>query len=409
MKKKGMFFLLLITVGILLYSMTRIEKHEKTISDYTHDVKEKVVIGKQELEVVYVKGNGIDETLTFGNISSKRIKIKNLGQEIVSFAIALKNAEISNQLLTYDVSFANKEDDSFEIISTNNTFNSNKNLVYNMGLKSGEEMVIEISFKANLEFEETKIKGIIEVKNNLSEIELFLEQVFEAHQVLEEKISRLKGISEKGIYTVSVDELLEESKDFKGIILVDARDIVDIKYYDSITNGKYSLDHVLFSNTLSKKNVGKSGDIDINEETLCKAHSRESCQKLSILKENPYGGMNTFTSNVASLLEKAKQVTLLKDKEVIVLDIKADLQESNGLEGYILVHQKEQAEYYLYITNKLYMVSGYNVTKYGMFNETSGTIRAFNETAFNVAALNAGKVCEFTGFTDCYNLKGEKV
>ena len=179
MKKKGMFFLLLITVGILLYSMTRIEKHEKTISDYTHDVKEKVVIGKQELEVVYVKGNGIDETLTFGNISSKRIKIKNLGQEIVSFAIALKNAEISNQLLTYDVSFANKEDDSFEIISTNNTFNSNKNLVYNMGLKSGEEMVIEISFKANLEFEETKIKGIIEVKNNLSEIELFLEQVFD--------------------------------------------------------------------------------------------------------------------------------------------------------------------------------------------------------------------------------------
>ncbi len=409
MKKKGIFLLLIVTVIILLFSMKFIEKREKVVSDYINDITEKVNIGKQEVEVIYLKGNGINETLTFGNVVKKRIKIKNLGDDLVSFAIGLKNAEISNELLTYDISFASKENDSFEVISSHNSFNSNQALVYNMGLKSKEEMVVEITFKANLEFEETKIKGILEVKNNLTETELFLEEVFEAHKVLEGKITTLKGIGEKGIYIISLEELIPEIKEYKGIIIIDASDIVNIKYYDTITNGKYSLNDILFSHSLNKKSIEKKDNIEINEENLCNKHSKEGCKKFSSLKENSYGGMDTFTSNVGNLLEKVKQQNVNKENEVVILDVKEDLQDANGLEGYVLIHQSTNPEYYLYINNGLYMVSGYNVTKYGMFNETSGTIRAYNETAFKVAAEDSHKVCEFTGFTDCFNSRGEKV
>lgn len=55
------------------------------------------------------------------------------------------------------------------------------------------------------------------------------------------------------------------------------------------------------------------------------------------------------------------------------------------------------------------MVSGYNMTKYGMFSSNSTTVRAYNESAFNLSASSPSVVCSFTGFDECYNMNNEKV
>ena len=55
------------------------------------------------------------------------------------------------------------------------------------------------------------------------------------------------------------------------------------------------------------------------------------------------------------------------------------------------------------------MISGYNLTKLGNFDENSTTIRAYNESAFNLSSKDMRTVCSCSGFNQCFNLQNELV
>ncbi|MDE6141216.1 MAG: hypothetical protein K2G03_01295, partial [Bacilli bacterium] len=91
MKKKILFTLLIIVIIIILIiSMLFLEEKENNINDLVKDVETNVLIGKDKLKINYLKGNMIDESISFGNVTSKTIKIENENDKSISFAIHLK-------------------------------------------------------------------------------------------------------------------------------------------------------------------------------------------------------------------------------------------------------------------------------------------------------------------------------
>lgn len=410
MKKKILFTLLIIIIiVILLVSMSLLEEKEDNINDLVKDVETNVLIGKDKLKVTYLKGNMIDENISFGNITSKTIKIENENDKSISFAIHLTDAIISNEELTYNVAYSSLLDGVYESISKNDKVNSNNILIYNIAIEAHKTIFIKIEFKANFENENTNLKGILSVENNLSATELFSETVIEIQKNLENKINDLNGITVSGYYLININDLKPKNSKYNGYCLIDATDYSDLKFYYTVYNEKYILtDYQLKDNKITKSNLKNKTDElvkAVNADTICRYHTKKECLSFNSLKVNNLGGKDVFTSNVEKTVDSFKKSFNKTEKKVYIADVN-----NNGISGYILINnKKEEPEYYLYLANTLYMVSGYNMTKYGMFSSNSTTVRAYNESAFNLSASSPSVVCSFTGFDECYNMNNEKV
>ena len=156
MKKKILFTLIIIVIVIILFiSMLFLEEKENNINDLVKDVESNVLIGKDELKVTYIKGNMLDESISFGNVTSKIIKIENKNDKSISFAIHLKDAIISDEELTYSVTYAEDINGVYEAIGKTEKVNSNNILIYNIAIEASKEIYIKIEFKANYEPENT--------------------------------------------------------------------------------------------------------------------------------------------------------------------------------------------------------------------------------------------------------------
>lgn len=410
MKKKILFGIIIIVIMIILViSILSLEEKENNINDLVKDVETSVLIGKDKLNITYLKGNMIDENISFGNVTSKTIKIENTNELSISFAIHLKDADISNDELTYNVTYADTLDGVYESISKSNKINSNNILIYNIAIESHKTIYIKIEFKANFEKEGTSLKGILSVENNLSATELFSESIMEFQKNLESKINDLNGITVSGYYIININDLKPKNSKYNGYCLIDATDYSDLKFYYTIYNEKYILtDYQLNNQKLNKNNLkNRTDDLvkNVDFENVCRYHTKKECLSFSTLKVNNLGGKDVFTTKVSKVVETLKNSFNKTDKKVYIAEIN-----SNGINGYILINnKKDEPEYYLYLANTLYMVSGYNMTKYGMFSSDSTTVRAYNESAFNLSASSPSVVCSFTGFDECYNMNNEKV
>ena len=163
-----------------------------------------------------------------------------------------------------------------------------------------------------------------------------------------------------------------------------------------------------FSNANTKKEV-KENDLSINnmnENDICKLYSKKSCNDFSSLNYSSVGKKD-FYQETMHIIEEVKNRTY--DKNVYIVDVINDLNRQN-IRGYVLVNNIDgNKEMYLYLTNDLFMISGYNLTKLGNFDENSTTIRAYNESAFNLSSKDMRTVCLFSGFNQCFNLQNELV
>ena len=77
---------------------------------------------------------------------------------------------------------------------------------------------------------------------------------------------------------------------------------------------------------------------------------------------------------------------------------------------YILIkNDGETPEYYLYLTNDIFMIAGYNITKLGDFDSSSTAIRAYLPSTWQVSASSPSTVCSFTGLSGCKDKSGNYI
>lgn len=95
-----------------------------------------------------------------------------------------------------------------------------------------------------------------------------------------------------------------------------------------------------------------------------------------------------------------------------VYDITSDLgyASTGEYKGYIIVNATDvdNPEYILYLYDKNYMITNYNVTKFGMPTVDGGQIYSLDQAAVNKVAGSSALACEATAGTgvSCYNKNG---
>ena len=117
MKKHIKFILIGIIVGIVLiisfiYMKDSVEIKVSKILDVTKDVE----IDGKYLKVTYLSGNMIDENLTYNNTLEKTIKVVNYNNSIVSYALELYDATISNDELAYTLEATNELNGKYKTV-----------------------------------------------------------------------------------------------------------------------------------------------------------------------------------------------------------------------------------------------------------------------------------------------------
>jgi hypothetical protein len=400
MKLKKIFIpiVIILIIIILMVSINKLNSNNSSISK-TNDIIETIDINESKLEVRYIKGNMIDESIQYGNILTKIIEVTNNTTNDLAYAIRFNESSISNNNLTYYISESTSLDDNSFINLTDEEYLTETNsLGYNLISPSKSTKYIKIVFKANNEKSDTELKGILNITSNLSEKDIFISNINHIITSLNSKIDELNGINESGIYITNINE-----SNYSGYILIDATDISDLKYYLTIYNDKLMVVNINYD-TLTKSNITSIDTNEtntLNEDIICNNYSsKKTCSNLNTVSYNPKGGRVVFMNLVKEIIDNVKEIELTS-KEVYVLSVKEDINPNTDLEGYILINNKlDVPEYYLYVHNYLFMVSGYNYTKLGEFNSSSSTIRAYNVTAFNLTNTK-NKVCTFSGFSNC--------
>lgn len=374
-----------------------------------NDIKETIDINSSKLNVRYIKGNMIDEKIQYGNIVSKVIEIKNKSDVDLTYAIKLNESEISNRQLTFRIYVSTSLDEnSFVALSKEEFLNDSINLGYNFYVSAKSTKYIRIVFKSNYEEGLTEIKGVLKVTSNLSEKDIFISNANLILSNLNMKIKDLNGINVPGIYIINVNEL--ELPSYNGYILINAEDISDLKYYLSIYNDKYMVINLLQKNLTSSNIQPISNDsiVKLNEEYVCKNYSKKACLNFASIEYNPKGGREVFYNEVQDVIKKV-QNNFSGIRQVYVYNVREDIESDTDLEGFILINnQSGTPEYYLYVHNNLFMISGYNYSKLGNFKSDSNTIRAYNNTAFNLTN-SKNKVCQFSNFSNCVDRDGNLI
>lgn len=405
--KKLISLILFIIVAIVLYfsiSFLYVKEDKKT--DKVYDVTRVLKIDDKELDITYISGNMIDENISYGNILTKKIEICNDNDVELLYSLTIKEVEISNEQLTYSLKVAN-DDENYTYINKNESLVKDAHLGYNLLIEPKTKLYITVEFKANYEKNDTTLKGVLNIEDNLSEADLFITNTRHIVNEVEDKINTLNGITKSGYYILNMQELSNELNKYRGYIIIDAYNISEIKTVLFIYSDNYMLKNYIYSTKLDKNDLKTKDDeiTSLNKEEVCDLYTNRSCNLFSSLKYNTLDNRSDFYQETKRIIDLTKDK--FNDKKInIVYDIKEDIDNKSKVRGYILINNKDvkEPEYYLYLTNDIYMISGYNLTKNGDYEESSSTIREYNETAFRLSAKDKKTVCSFSGVNNCVDI-----
>ena len=404
--------LAVIIVIVLIISFIFLKDQGTSKTSKILDVNKDVEIDGKYLKVTYSSGNMIDEDISYNNTIEKDIKISNYNGDIVSYALDLYDANISDEELVYSIEASNEKHGKYTTVVENKSVKGNQSLGYNLAIDPNSSIFSKVIFKSQHLGNSTKLKGILDIKSNLTEKDIFIREINNINDTLIAKIDELNGIGVSGDYIVNVNELIKESN-ISGYILIDAEDISNIEYYYFVYSDKYMLKNFNFVGTLSKNAIL---DIDsefvsnLNINNICSLSGKKKCSNFNDLSYNTAGGKKEFDADSKKVIELVKSDFKGSEKRAYIYNVSTDINNPTNIRGFILIdNTKEEKEYYIYLTNDMFMISGYNMTKYGEFSYDSTTIRAYTESAFNLSSENASKVCSFSGFTNCINKEGSTV
>lgn len=413
MKKILMPLLVIVIVVILAFSVKSL-KHDDDNNSSKRDIVENIDIDGTTLEVKYILGNMIDEEIPYGNKVSKVIDIRNDTDKDVSFAIKISEVILSDENIKYTVSYS-YDKEVYTNLTEDINLSKDDNLAYNLVVGKNSSLSIKIEFLGNNQIEATKLTGKLSVISNLSDKDVYRQDILAINSSIENSINSLNGINERGYFILNVDSLKRVDADkIKGYVLIDATDYADLKYHYYVYNDKYMLnDYTLIDNDVQKKRIQDRDETIISKFTfndICLNFSKKRCTDFSLLKFNPNGGKENFYKASMEVINTLKSEFNNKEKMVYVYDVTKDITNNTSVRGYILVNNTlDNPEYYLYITNNIYMISGYNLTKLGDFKVNSKTIRSYSETSFNLSSASEASVCTFSGFSSCVKANGEAV
>ena len=370
------------------------------------DTNRNISINGKELSVLFTEGDNMDIHLTYGNIKEKEIIVTNNNDSEVVYSVKLSDSEVSNNELYYDLYISNNDNNYNQLIK-DSRLTKDCILMYNFVIDKKSTNKIKIVFKSKHENEESIIKGKIVLSDNITSLDLFNITLKNVDEGLENKISKLNGISTKGYYIIDIKDLsFTNDADLKGYILIDASDISSIKYIYTIYNDKYMVRNNDNRN-LTPTNVDIEYVNSLNNKSVCNQYdTRINCStNIPRSSSDEKGIFYSKSKDLISLFLKEYNKT---DDKVYIYDINNDLSNSYGLTGYIL---KDKNNMFLYIRNDIFMISGYNYSKLGDYDIKSPTIRSYVESAFELSAQDKNTVCSFSGYEECYdknnNLIGE--
>ena len=397
----GIIFIILIISIVILPNNKSDNKKETKI------INKKEIVDEVKLSIDYYGDPSINESISYGNIIQRIISVENVGDKALSFAIKLDEAETSNMDFTTDVLMSNSLDGDYVDLKNNSKLEDNFVLQYNIGIEPKEKIFLKINLKDVHENELSTIKGKLKIISNLSDKDVFLKEISNIYNNINKKIEGKNGISEKGYYIIDAKSI---SSKISGYILLDTMDISDIKYYFTVYDSKFLINKKEYNN-IEKKIIENKNDEYVNSitfDSVCSNFTKRGCDSFDSLGYNEKGTKTNFYNNVNRVINELKNSFNNKDKQVYIYDVTTDITNNTDVRGYILINNiKNEKEYYLYLTNNTFMISGYNLTKYGDIVENGSTIRAYNDTAWNLSSESMSAVCGFTGFTGCLNKNGD--
>ena len=411
MKKRSILLLIIIIVLIFIYIVNPFEVEIPSFNgSKTSDITDIVSLGDDKVEVTYLSGNLIDEKVSFNNTYEKIIKIKNNSKNTISYSLNLTEAKISDDELVYSLEVSTDKDTNYESLVNEKRITGNYTLKYNLGIETNNTLYLKITFKSYNEEEATTLKGKLEVSKNLTKKDVFVNNVTDSYNTLVNKIEDLNGIRWSGYYIIGVNELGLSDLTINGFIVVDATDISNLKYYFTVYNDSYMLKEYKYTSGFTKKQV-KNIDYgylgDTSQDSVCALSTKKGCSRVLDLTYNEGGSKKEFKQAADEVIETVKKDFNKNKKEIVIYNVQTDIKNNTNVRGYILINNTgNEPEYYLYLTNDIFMISGYNLTKLGDFTTTSSSIRAYVESSFNLSAVSAGTVCSFTGFSDCKDING---
>ena len=393
-------FIIIIIVFILGISISFLFKRKDSKGDYENDYISKILVDNVDIGVTYKAGNLFNTDITYGNVYEKYIDIKNETDKDVTLSININDLNVSNELVKYSIYYKISED-NYQLLKDESILTDK--LIYNLIAYKKTNMSIKIVIKSYLE-DKINLAGEFKVQDNLSSKDIFISGLNDVQSKLIEKIKSINGINTSGIYYYEVNQ-----DEFSGYIIVDAQDISEIKYVYTVYNDMYMYVNYKYVDEFKKSKIMKKDEkiSTKNVADICRSYSKKGCSNLNDLSYDKDGGKENFHSKVNDVINSLNNITL--QENVYILDVVNDLKKSD-IRGYVLINNvKQKHEIFLYLTNNIFMISGYNLTKLGEIKLTSSTIRAYNESAFNLASKDMSTVCSFSGFSNCVTLQNTPV
>ena len=387
---------------ILITSVMLISKRESIIEENIYeDKEEKVKIDNNELDILYYNGNKLDLNISYGNVYEKIIRVTNFNDQDIVYSIKINNAKLSNDEMTYDIYLADK-DKEYTSVVTNSSLLEGTSLTYNLVSKSNTINFVKIVFKSNHEKDESNIKGVLSVTNNITSLELFNNTIKNINDSLELRIDNLNGFYTKGYYLLNINELsFNNDADVSGYILIDASDISDIKYIYTIYNNMYMVKNNNYDN-LNVINVDNGYVSTLNNTSVCHQYdTRITCNSFNTIPKSSIDDKKKFFNNSKLVINDFLENNKIEDDRTYIYEVN-----NYNVTGYILVNKDNM---FLYLKDNMFMISGYNYKKLGDYNINSKTIRSYTETAWNISSSDKKKVCSFSGYSDCYDKEGNRV
>lgn len=392
MKNRIKLIILAIIIILILGLSIYFTSHSKKLLNVFHsDIKETINILDNEVEVTYNYTGEINEKLSYGNKFTREIDIKNLSSNNVTYAIKINNLERTNDFLLYSVDIVS-DGEKTNIITDEKI---KDDLAYNLLLEGNGKLKVIITFKSIYE-SEYHINGMLKVVSNLSDKEIFVNKIKSVNKIIDEKIIEKNGITQKGYYLIKIDD-----NKLKGEVVVDATDIASLVYHYKLNDS--NLMTLNYYESSKYNEISAFDEAAFNKVSLCSLVTKERCIDIDNLDYNETGTITDFYNDAYKVIDSINKIKIT-DNSVYILDVRENITPINNIRGYVLINNKEgNHELYLYLTNDIFMISGYNYTRLGKFTEFGGTIRTYNELAFNLSSSNPENVCSFSGFDNCIN------
>lgn len=414
MRKGGITILIVVIVLLIIYIVNPFDVDIPIIGGYKNsDILDVITINDKSLNITYKKGNLIDEKMYFNNSLEKIIEVKNTSDELLSYSIKLTESSITSNKLIYSLSVSSEIDGAYTPIIEEKNIIGDYCMKYNIGIEPNKTEYLKIVFKSLNETDEVSFKGKIEVAPDLTKKDVFANSVVDTYNAILKHIEEINGIRWAGFYYLDVRELNVPDSNLSGQVIINATDISDIIYNFILYDETYMLYRYAYNNKFNKTYIkdrdnGILGSVDPN--TSCSLYTSKGCGRFLDLTYTEGGSKKNFKDSVDKVVELVKKDFNKKNKNVVVYNVSTDIENPTNVRGYIVINNKvEEPEYFLYLTNDIFMIAGYNLTKLGDFSETSPAIRAYLVSTWKVNAASNGHVCGFSGFSNCQDKFGNNI